>query len=398
MPITGHGCRSQVVCTMSLSDRRAITEQPETPEPAATQKVPAPGGTLTIDLSVLVANWRTLASRVSPAECSAVVKADAYGCGIEPVVRALTAAQCKTFFVAQVTEARRVRAVAPEAIIYVLNGVAPGSAAAFADANARPVIGSLAELAEWDAFCRANNWQNGAALQFDTGMNRLGLASEEAIALSSRAKNLDHGITLVMSHLACADDPSHPLNDRQIQVFRDLRVMYRGVTASLANSSGIFLGPATHCDMVRPGVALYGANPTPGQANPMRPVVNLQGNIALVRNVPRGASVGYGATFIAERPSRIAIVTVGYADGYPRSATGAEAMIAGRRCPVAGRISMDMLALDVTELPENVVRRGDTATLLGEGISVDDLAHWSGTIGYEVLTRLGSRYVRVYRG
>jgi alanine racemase len=150
--------------------------------------------------------------------------------------------------------------------------------------------------------------------------------------------------------------------------------------------------------MVRPGVALYGANPTPGQDNPMRPVVSLQGNIALVRNVPRGASVGYGATFIAERPSRIAIVTVGYADGYPRSATGAEAMIAGRRCPVAGRISMDMLALDVTELPENVVRRGDAATLLGEGISVDDLAHWSGTIGYEVLTRLGSRYARVYRG
>jgi alanine racemase len=383
---------------MSLSDRQAITEQPKMSEPAATQPVPAPGGTLTVDLSVLVGNWRTLASRVSPAECSAVVKADAYGCGIEPVVRALTAAQCKTFFVAQVGEARRVRAVAPEAIIYVLNGVAPGSAAAFADANARPVIGSLAELAEWDAFCRANNWKNGAALQFDTGMNRLGLASEEAIALSSRAKNLDHGITLVMSHLACADDPSHPLNDRQIQVFRDLRIMYRGVTASLANSSGIFLGPATHCDMVRPGVALYGANPTPGQANPMRPVVNLQGNIALVRNVPRGASVGYGATFIAERPSRIAIVTVGYADGYPRSATGAEAMIAGRRCPVAGRISMDMLALDVTELPENVVRRGDAATLLGEGISVDDLAHWSGTIGYEVLTRLGSRFVRVYRG
>jgi alanine racemase len=383
---------------MSLSDRRAVTEPPEMPAPATTEPVPAPGGTLTVDLSVLVANWRTLASRVSPAECSAVVKADAYGCGIEPVVRALTAAQCKTFFVAQVTEARRVRAVAPEAVIYVLNGVAPGSAAAFADANARPVIGSLAELAEWDAFCRANNWHNGAALQFDTGMNRLGLASEEAIALSSRAKNLDHGITLVMSHLACADDPSHPLNDRQIQVFRDLRIMYRGVTASLANSSGIFLGPATHCDMVRPGVALYGANPTPGQANPMRPVVNLQGNIALVRNVPRGASVGYGATFIAERPSRIAVITVGYADGYPRSVTGAEALIAGRRCPVVGRISMDMLALDVTELPENVVRRGDTATLLGEGINVEDLAHWSGTISYEVLTRLGPRYVRVYRG
>jgi alanine racemase len=390
---------------MSLRERKSRSDKTETPVPwpptmttAGPPEVEA-GGVLSVDVSAIEANWRMLVSRVSPAECSAVVKADAYGCGIEPVVRALSRARCKTFFVAHLAEARRVHAVAPETVVYVLNGIAPGSASAFADTYARPVIGSLAELAEWDAFCRANNWTWGAALHFDTGMNRLGLTFEEAVALSARIKNLDHGIMLVMSHLACADNPAHPLNDRQIQQFRDLRVMYRGVTASLANSSGIFLGPATHCDLVRPGVALYGANPTPGLENPMRPVVELKGRIVQLRSLARGASVGYGATWTAEGPSKIAIVAIGYADGYLRAtgASNAVAIVAGRRCPIAGRISMDLLALDVTDLPENVVRRGDFATLLGEGISVDELAAWGGTISYEVLARLGNRYRRVYR-
>jgi alanine racemase len=390
---------------MALRERKSKSSKAETSasaEPPLMNVGPPEaeaGGILTIDLSAIEANWRTLVSRVSPAECSAVVKADAYGCGIEPVVRALNRSGCKTFFVAHLQEARRVRAVAPEAAIYVLNGIAPGTASEFAETTARPVIGSLAELAEWDAFCRANDWRTGAALHIDTGMNRLGLTSEEAIALSSRARNLDHGITLVMSHLACADVPDHPLNDRQIQLFRDVRMMYRGITASLANSSGIFLGPATHCDLVRPGVALYGANPTPGSENPMRPVVELKGRIVQVRSVPRGASVGYGATWTASRPSKIAIVAIGYADGYLRATSAADssAFVAGRRCPIAGRISMDLLAIDATEIPENVVRRGDFATLLGEGISVDTLAQWSGTISYEVLTHLGSRFRRIYR-
>jgi alanine racemase len=391
---------------MALRERKSKSSKADASaprEPTVTAVGPPEleaGGVLTIDLAAIEANWRALVSRVSPAECSAVVKADAYGCGVEPVVRALNKAGCKTFFVAHLAEARRVRAVAPEAIVYVLNGIAPGSASAFADAHVRPVIGSLAELAEWDAFCRANDWRWGAALHIDTGMNRLGLTSEEAVALSSRAKNLDHGITLVMSHLACADNPTHPLNDRQIQLFRDVRMMYRGITASLANSSGIFLGPATHCDMVRPGVALYGANPTPGSESPMRPVVELKGRIVQVRAVARGASVGYGATWTATRPAKIAIVAVGYADGYLRATSAAEAaaFVAGRRCPIAGRISMDLLAIDVTDVPENVVRRGDFATLLGEGIGVDALAQWSGTISYEVLTHLGSRFTRIYRG
>jgi alanine racemase len=388
-----------------MSNRASRADRPEVwemTEPLATNLGPAEseaGGVLTVDLSAIEANWRSLLSRVSPAECSAVVKADAYGCGLEPVVRGLANAKCKTFFVAHLSEARRVRDAVPDSVVYVLNGIPPGSAPAFADAYARPVIGSLSELTEWDAFCRANNWRWGAALHFDTGMNRLGLTTDEAIALSTRVKGLDHGITLVMSHLACADDPSHPLNDRQIQLFRELRMMYRGITASLANSSGIFLGPATHCDLVRPGLALYGSNPTPGAANPMRPVVGLKGRIIQVRHLLRGASVGYGATWTAPRTSRVAIISVGYGDGYPRAAdegANAFAIVAGQRCPLVGRISMDSLAVDVTAVAEKDVKRGDFATLLGGEIGVDDLARWSGTIGYEVLTRLGSRYARVY--
>jgi alanine racemase len=386
----------------SKTGRLAALEMAEMPASDNGPPETEVGGVLSVDLSAVEANWRMLAARVAPAECSAVVKGDAYGCGLEPVVRALTKARCKTFFVAHLSEARQVRAVAPEAVVYVLNGIVPGSAAAFADAYARPVLCSMAEIAEWDSFCNANQWRWGAAVQFDTGMNRLGLTTDEAVALSARVKSLDHGITLVMSHLACADDPTHPLNDHQIQLFRELRMMYRGITASLANSSGIFLGPTTHCDLVRPGLALYGANPTPGAANPMRAVVELRARVVQVRSVGRGASVGYGATWTAPRASRIAIVSVGYADGYPRAAgsdfgQGTAAILAERRCPLVGRISMDLLAVDATELPEGKVRRGDFATLLGGDITVDDLAQWSGTISYEILARIGNRYARVYR-
>lgn len=359
------------------------------------------GGVLTIDLAAILANWRELAARVTPAECAAVVKADAYGCGLPQVVGALAKAGCKTFFVAHVAEARQVRAVAPEAVVYVLNGLPPGAAAAFADARARPVIGSLAELAEWDSFCTANGWREGAALHFDTGMNRLGLSAEEAEPLAMRAKMPDHGITLVMSHFACADAPDHPLNRRQVQVFREIRMMFRGTASSLANSAGIFLGASSHCDIVRPGLALYGANPTPGQPNPMRPVVELRGRIAQVRAVPRGATVGYGAAWTAAKASRIAIVSIGYGDGYSRAGSGvggkgAEVIVAGRRCPVIGRISMDLLAVDITALPETSVRRGDWATFIGCEIGVDDVAAMAGTIGYEVLTNLGRRFHRVW--
>lgn len=360
------------------------------------------GGVLTIDLSAIVANWTDLARRVAPAECAAVVKADAYGCGVFEVGTALARVGCKTFFVAHLAEARTLRGAAPDAVIYVLNGIPPAGSAAFADARIRPVIGSMPELVEWDAFCRVNAWTGGAALHVDTGMNRLGLSVEEATTLAGRIDGPGHGITLVMSHLACADTPDHPHNERQIQAFREVRALFRGIDASLANSSGIFLGPSTHCELVRPGIALYGGNPTPGAANPMRPVVRLEGRVVQVRKVGKGDTVGYGAAWTAPRESRIAIVAVGYGDGFLRAAAalGKErphAVVVGKRCPIVGRISMDLLAVDVTALPEVSPRRGDWATLLGDEIGVDAVAPFGGQISYEVLTSLGRRYHRSWR-
>jgi alanine racemase len=379
---------------------------PETGRPARILELGPPateaGGILTINLSAIAANWDALSRRTMPAECAAVIKADGYGCGIEPVARALARAGCKTFFVADLVEARRVHSVAPDLAIYVLNGLPPGTAAAFADIRARPVIGSLVELAEWDAFCSANQWRGGAALHVDTGMNRLGISPDEAAALAPRIRAENHGITLLMSHLACAEQPSHPLNERQIDLFREVRLLYRGIPGSLANSSGIFLGNAAHCDMVRPGAALFGINPTPGQANPMRPVIELQARVVQVRTVPKGETIGYNAIWTARHAARIAVVSAGYADGYPRAASatdaapGADAIVAGTHCPLAGRVSMDLLAIDISALPDHSVRRGDLVTLIGGDIGVDTVAAAAGTIGYEVLVNLGQRFHRAY--
>jgi alanine racemase len=358
---------------------------------------------LTIDLGAIAANWKKLASMTVPVECAAVVKADAYGCGLEPVARKLLQAGCRTFFVADLAEGRRLRAVAPNCDIYLLNGIMPGTASALAEARLRPVINSATELAEWDSFVAARAWRGGAALHVDTGMRRLGVSPEEAVAIAARLQSENHGLTLLMSHLACADTPDHPLNDKQTRLFRDIRVNYRGLASSLANSSGIFLGSTVHCDLVRPGIALYGSNPIPGRNNPMRPVVELKGRIIQVRTIERGDTVGYGASFTAGRPSRIATVAVGYADGYLRAAgaskgkSAANAIVAGKLCPIVGRVTMDLIAVDVTELPEGTARRGDFATLIGDGVDVDDLGVAMGTVGYEVLTHLGRRYHRIYK-
>ncbi len=362
------------------------------------------GGTLTIDLAAIEANWRTLSHKALTVECGAVVKANGYGLGIEPVTTTLLKAGCKTFFVADIAEARRVRSRATDATIYVLNGCSPADSAAFIALNARPVINSMTELAEWDAFVATHNWQGGAALQVDTGMNRLGITVLEAAALAPRVQTENHGITLLMSHLACAEIPDHPLTAKQIDLFRDIRALYSGIPASLANSSGIYVSDTTHCDLTRPGAALYGVNPTPGRDNPMQGVVELTGRILQLRTVAANETVGYDATWTAKRTTRVAVVALGYADGLLRAASagddkpGGTAMIAGKPCPIAGRISMDLVCLDVTDLPDGAVHRGDLATFIGGGIGIDDFAAAAGTIGYEVLTRLGMRCHLVYRG
>ena len=388
-----------------VSDPKAIPQStllsPEANQAAA---LATSTGVLTVDLDAIVANWRKLEKTAVPAECAGVVKANAYGCGTEPVARALAAAGCKTFFVATLDEAAAVRAAVPSATIYTLDGFFQNSGEAYARIDCRPVIGDLNELAEWDVFCRRTGWSGGAAIHIDTGMNRLGLTITEAQGIIPRINAGDHGITLVMSHLVSAEQLNSPINARQLTTFREIASLFSGVPASLSNSSGIFLGAQFQFDMVRPGAALYGVNPTPEADNPMQPVVELKARIVQFRNIERGETVGYGGTWTARRPTRLAIVSAGYADGYFRAASasdgtrGAEVIVAGKRCPVAGRISMDLMAVDVTDVPPNAARRGHMVTLLGEGITVDELAHHFGTIGYEVLTSLGSRYARVYKG
>jgi len=361
-------------------------------------------GVLTVDLDAIVANWRKLEKTAVPAECAGVIKANAYGCGAEPVAKALAGAGCKTFFVATLDEARIARDAVPAATIYVLDGFFQNCGDVYANLDVKPVIGDLYELAEWDVFCRRSGWAGGAAIHVDTGMNRLGLTVTEAQGIIPRISAGDHGITLVMSHLACAEALNHPQNAKQLAAFREVASLFSGVPASLANSSGVFLGAPFQFDLVRPGAALYGINPTPEADNPMQPVVELKARIVQIRNVEKGETVGYGGTWTARRATRLAVVSAGYADGYFRAGSsndgtrGADVVVAGKRCPIAGRISMDLIAVDITDLEKNAARRGHMVTLIGEGITVDELAHHLGTIAYEVLTSLGPRYARIYKG
>src|SRR5260370_404273 len=275
------------------------------PEATQAAALASATGVLTVDLDAIVANWRKLEKAAVPAECAAVIKADAYGCGVDPVARALAAAGCKTFFVATVDEARAARAALPSATIYALDGLFQNCGEGFAKVNCKPVIGDLNELAEWDVFCRRSGWEGGAAIHIDTGMNRLGLTITEAQGIVPRINAGDHGITLVMSHLACAEALNHPLNAKQLATFREIASLFTGVPASLSNSSGIFLSPQFQFDLVRPGAALYGINPTPEADNPMQPVVDLKARIVQIRNVERGDSVGYGGNVAAGRPPRL---------------------------------------------------------------------------------------------
>jgi alanine racemase len=387
-----------------MSQKTAARVKPEEAETAFGPGDAGAGGLLTIDLSALAANYRDLAARVKPAECAAVVKADAYGIGLEPAAAALAKAGCKTFFVALIDEALKLRTVAPDAAIYVLNGLNPGTAEAFRDIDARPVLGSMLEVDEWDAAARAAKEPLPAAIHIDTGMSRHGLSAEEANTLGGKLKSLAFKPSLVMSHLARADEANQPMTAKQIADFKALAAKFPGITASLANSAGLLAHPDSRFDLVRPGISLYGGRALIEGDNPMKPVVRLDVKIVQVRKAKAGDSVGYGGEFKLARDSRLAIISAGYADGIPRASgstnekRGIEAVIAGKRCPSVGRVSMDLIVIDVTDLAENAVKRGDLATLLGAGISVDDLAAASGTVGYEVLTRLGSRYRRTYIG
>ncbi|MBN8951021.1 MULTISPECIES: alanine racemase [unclassified Rhizobium] len=363
---------------------------------------------LTVDLGALVENWRDLGRRSGKARTSAVVKADAYGLGIEDVGETLYAAGARDFFVATADEGATLRLYAPEARIFVLSGIWPGLERRFFENDLVPVIASEEQLTFWMSVL-SDYGDYPCALQVDTGFNRLGLPMDDAIALADDvSRPASFAPVLVMSHLACGDDPANAMNRQQLEAFRKVSAAFEGIEASLANSAGIFLGSEYHFDLTRPGIATYGGEAVPGMANPMRPVATAEARIIQTRSVKAGETVGYGRALQLTRDSRLAIVSAGYADGYMRSQSsggvplrqtgvaGGHGFIAGHKVPVAGRITMDLTIFDVTDLPDNVARAGDYIELFGNNIPVDEAAKAAGTIGYEMLTSMGLRHERRY--
>lgn len=355
---------------------------------------------LTVDLAAITANYRWLAAQAGGAECAACVKADAYGMGADVVGPALYDAGCRSLFVATAAEGAALReslGADRPARILVLNGFAGEAAALYRSHELTPVLSAVDQVSAWrEAFGATRP----AALQLDTGMARLGLCEEDLPEIEATLRGLH--IELLLSHLACAELPQHALNAHQLERFRTVRQILQPVigrpASSLANSSGVLLGSDYHFDLVRPGAALYGVNPRPDEPNCMQPVAHWRAPVLQVRQLRRETGVGYGATFTGRPPGRIATVACGYADGYPRSAGNrARAQVAGAEVPVVGRVSMDLMTLDIGSLSEGAVRPGDPVTLLGEDFGVDDLAAAADTIGYEILVRCGSSARREYR-
>jgi alanine racemase len=365
------------------------------------------GAWLTIDLAAIQDNYRRLRARLaSGARLAAVVKADAYGLGAAKVAPALLAAGCRDFFVATLDEGLSLKPLLGQARLFVLNGPMPGSERCFAERGLIPVLNQLDQIARWAQVARTTNAP--AALHIDTGMCRLGLAAEDLDWLGEEPAGLDGvAIALVVSHLAAAEARDSPQNRDQLERFRAALARLPRPAAnaprSLANSSGLFLGPDYHLDLVRAGAALYGVNPLSGAPNPMSECLRLRAKILQVRHVDSPMSVGYGATHRVTRKGRIATIAVGYADGMPRALSNrADAMIGGKSVPLVGRVSMDLITLDVTDLDPNEAAPGAVVDLIGGGIALDRVATNAGTIGYEILTglaeRTNGRLPRIYVG
>lgn len=384
--------------------------------PVETGALPGVTGVVTIDLGRLAANWRALSRLVAPAECSAVVKADAYGLGAEACIPTLAKAGCRTFFVATYDEALAARRLAPAAEVLMLDGLLPETEALVAGAGVAPVLSSLDEVRRLGAHAQATGRRIRAALHVCSGLNRLGLPAAEVEALLRAPQLLDPlDLVLVMSHLASADNAGDPQNARQLALFEALRTRLPATRASLAASDGLMLGSSFHFDLVRPGYALYGGQPSRQHRAPVEPVVRVHTRILQVRDVMAGESVGYSGIWRASRPSRLATIAAGYADGIPRMASrasaegsdpddtrapgdmlGGVAAIGGARVPMVGRVSMDLVVLDISALPADMARPGAWVELIGPTISLEEAGTAASTIGYEILTRLGRRFHRVY--
>jgi alanine racemase len=360
------------------------------------------GPRLTVDLGAIARNWQALNAVAQGALTSAVVKADAYGTGLATTGKALYAAGARFFFVATPDEGLALRAALPESHIFVLNGLFPGAAPLYVGERLMPVLNSLPMLEEWLVACLSRNEALPAALHFDTGMNRLGFRLNEASIVRRMIDEVGYAPQVIMSHLACADQPLHEKNRTQLALFTSVMAQFPGVPASLANSAAAMTSRDTHFQMVRPGIALYGGRAVNGRKNPMLPVVTLEAPILMVREARTGEAVGYGATYTLTRDSRIAVVALGYADGLFRAVSGTNhrpggrAWLRGQIVPIIGKVSMDMFAVDITDLGSDIPRAGEMVEVLGPHVSIDDQAEAANTIGYEVLTSLKGRYPRNY--
>ncbi|WP_151635658.1 alanine racemase [Noviherbaspirillum aerium] len=357
------------------------------------------GAVLTIDLGAIADNYRLLRQRSPQAVCGAAVKADAYGLGADRVATALANAGCRHFFVAHLDEGIQLRRHLPaHAEIYVLHGQSPGAEMECVYHRLTPVLNSTNQIADWRALARRLDRALPAIVQVDSGMSRLGLSGAEVDALLDDPEGL-HGVELryLMSHLACAEAQDHPMNEAQLSAFEAVRARFPACKASLANSSGIFLGPRYHFDLLRPGAALYGIAPVAGAANPMKPVVRLQARVIQTRLIGAGDAVGYGATYRAASTRRLATLSVGYADGWLRAFSNRGIVMAGAASvPILGRVSMDTCTIDVTDADPATVQPGALVDLISPARPIDAVAADAGTIAYEILTSLGRRYHRRY--
>lgn len=359
-------------------------------------------GVLKINLSALRRNWRVVRGRFRGQFCGAVVKANAYGLGVAPIVQSLYSEGCRHFFVATLDEAIQIRRLVPEsADIFVLQGVYPGMEQRFCDENLVPIIYSGHMLRQW--LSASVTGRRRCALKVNTGMNRLGLNLGEFEELL-QAKEVwpeDVRVEMVMSHLACADEPAHKLNVTQLELFRqaaDLtRLHFPDAISSLASSAGVFLGDDWHFDLARPGIALYGGCCTPGLQGLLSTVVTLELPVIQTRYLRAGESVGYGGDFVATQDTRALVVSGGYADGILRSLSPRMAAWRGQRLPILGRVAMDSCIFDASHLaPDDFPRDGDLIEVIGDHLSLDEVAAAAGTISYELITRLGERLSKVY--
>ncbi len=365
------------------------------------------GARLTINLGALVANWQKLNALSAPGRAAAVVKANAYGLGVDVVVPALLKAGCDTFFVAQAHEGIEIRALAPDARIFVIYGAPKGTESALLNYNLIPLICTAEQLERWGQLIRSLGRPLPYGLHIDTGMNRTGLTITEAMLVGTHVDVLKaSGLCHVMTHPACADDADHEMNVRQAHEFLRVGEIFSGVESSFANSAAVLTGKAQAAGITRPGIAIYGGEAVNGIANPMQPVVTAEARIVQIRNAKAGGTVSYGATETLKRDSKIAVCAVGYADGYHRAGgngsplrkTGEPAgvgYIAGYKVPILGRVTMDFTMFDVTDVPDALLDAHEWVELFGKNVALDDTARAAGTIGYEMLTSLGSRYHRV---